>query len=142
MDAPCSILFLCPHNAAKSLLAVADFDRLAAASGLPFRAGSAGTEPAASPAPAVVSALRAESIDVSGYQPRSVTEADMAGAHRIISIGCDPDDLPRWPGPVERWDDVPLVSENLAAARRAIQRRLKVLVDDLAAETRQAAGSQ
>ena len=70
-----SVLFLCPHNAAKSVLAAAYFDRLAVERGLPFRADSAGTEPAEGPAPAVVAALQAEGIDVSGYRPRHVEPA-------------------------------------------------------------------
>ena len=140
MEAPGSILFLCPHNAAKSLLAVADFDRMAASRGLPFRATSAGTEPADSPSAAVIATLRDEGIDVSGYKPRTVTEADMASARRVISIGCNPDELPQRTGPIERWDDVPPVSHDLEAAREAMRRRLVVLVDQLAAENQQAAG--
>jgi arsenate reductase (thioredoxin) len=138
MESPRSILFLCPHNAAKSLLAAADFDRLAAARGLPFRADSAGTDPADGPALAVVATLRAEDIDVGSHQPRLVTEADMASAHRVVSMGCNPDDLPVGSTPIERWDDVPPVSEDLVAARHAIQRHVETLVDDLASEATRA----
>jgi hypothetical protein len=35
--------------------------------------------------------------------------------------------------PVERWDDVPAVSENLPAARAAIRRHLDRLLDEYAA---------
>jgi len=84
-----SVLFLCPHNAAKSLLAAAYFDRLAGERGLPFSADSAGTEPAEGPAPAVVAALHAEGVDVSGYRPRHVEPRDLASAYRVISMGCD-----------------------------------------------------
>jgi protein-tyrosine-phosphatase len=128
------ILFLCPHNAAKSLLAVADFDRMAAARGLPFRADSAGTEPAGTPAPAVVAALRAEGIDMAGHRPRPVTEEDIAGAHRVVSLGSDLADLPASPARIDRWDDVPPVSQDLEAARSVIRHRLEALVDELAAE--------
>jgi protein-tyrosine-phosphatase len=141
MTAPNSILFLCPHNAAKSLLAVVDFDRMAATRELPFRSNSAGTEPDNGPSPAVVAALRAEGIDMAGYQPRLVTEEDMAGTRRVISMGCNPDDLPPTTAPIERWDDIPPVSRDLEAAREAIRRRLKVLVDRLAAENQQMPGS-
>jgi protein-tyrosine-phosphatase len=136
-----AILFLCPHNAAKSLLAVADFDRLAAARGLAYRAASAGTEPAGGPAPAVVAAMRAEGIDVAGYRPRSVTAEDIVGASRVVSLGCDVEDLPASPARIERWDDLPPVSQDLETARRVIRRRLEVLVDELAAEQPPAAGA-
>jgi hypothetical protein len=140
MEAPASILFLCPHNAAKSLLAVADFDRMAPSRGLAFWATSAGTEPADSPSAVVVAILRDEGIDVSDYKPRTVTEADMASARCVISIGGNPDELPGWTGPIERWDDVPPVRHDLEAAREALQIHLAVLVDQLAAENQQAAG--
>lgn len=51
------VVFLCPHNAAKSMLAVAEFSWLARQRGLSLRADSAGTEPEAAPSPAVVAAL-------------------------------------------------------------------------------------
>lgn len=134
MGSSATILFLCPHNAAKSLLAVADFDRLAARRGLPFRGESAGTEPDDAPSPAVVAMLRAEGIDLAGYTPRHVTHDDLATAHRVISMGCAVDALPLSTAHVESWDDVPPVSKNLAAAREAIDRHLEVLADQLATE--------
>src|SRR5829696_7805480 len=87
------ILFLCPHNAAKSIIAAAYFDQLVQNHGLPYRAASAGTSPDAVPSPAVVAMLRDEGLDVAGYRPRRVTTKDLTGAHRVISLGCDPDDL-------------------------------------------------
>jgi protein-tyrosine-phosphatase len=84
------VLFPCPHNAAKSLLAAAYFDRLAQQRGLPNRADSAGTEPEAAPAPAVVDALQAAGVDVSGHRPRSVKEQDLARAPRSFD-GLRPD---------------------------------------------------
>jgi arsenate reductase (thioredoxin) len=129
-----TVLFLCPHNAAKSVLAAASFDRLAGGHGLPFRADSAGTEPAEGPAPAVVAALQAEGIDVSGFRPRHVESRDLAGAHRVISMGCDPTDLQRFAERMERWDDVPPVSQDLEVAYAAIRRHVEALIDNLEQE--------
>jgi protein-tyrosine-phosphatase len=131
-----TVLFLCPHNAAKSLLAVADFDMMAAARGLPFRADSAGTQPDDGPSPEVVAVLGAEGIDVVNHRPRSVTEMDLVNAHRVISMGCDLGDLPSSSTRIEQWDDIPPVSRDLAAARDAIKFRLEALVEKLAAEYR------
>lgn len=128
------ILFLCPRNAAKSLLAAADFDRMAAARGLPFRAVSAGTHPADEPSPAAVAVLRDEGIDISGHRPRAVTTEDIAGVARVVSLGCAIDDLPGTSALTDRWDDVPPVSQSLETARNAIRYRLELLVDELAAE--------
>ncbi len=63
-----TVLFLCPHNAAKSVLAAADCDRLVRERGLPYRADSAGTEPDDGPAPAVV-AGECRWIDLQSHPP-------------------------------------------------------------------------
>ncbi len=125
-----TILFLCPHNAAKSVLAAAYFDQLARERGLDYRAASAGTSPDAAPSPAVVAMLREEGIDIAGHRPRRLTTADLTNAHRVISLGCDLDDLDGSSVRVDRWDDVPPVSQDLGASRAAIKRHLDELVDE------------
>ena len=134
MEPTRTILFLCPHNAAKSVLAAAYFDAMALERGLPFRADSAGTEPDEQPSPAVVAALQADGIDVAGHQPRRVTAEDLASAYRVISLGCDVDSFVSSRVRVDRWDDVPPASRDLAASRDAIRRHLDALFDQLTAE--------
>ena len=129
-----TILFLCPHNAAKSVIAAAYFHQLAAERGLPYQADSAGTDPDERLSPAVVKALQAEGIDVTGHQPRLVTAEDLASAHRVISLGCDLDGLPRPEVLVQQWDDVPPPSQDLEASREAIRRHVNLLVVQLAGE--------
>ncbi len=129
-----TILFLCPHNAAKSVLAAAYFDQLARERDLPYRAASAGASPDAVPSPAVVAMLREEGIDVAGYRPRRVTTEDLTSAHRVISLGCDPADLAGGNARVDRWDDVPPASQDLGASRAAIKRHLNLLVNELASD--------
>jgi arsenate reductase len=124
-----TVLFLCPHAAAKSVLAAAYFDREARRVGLDARADNAGTEPDPVTAPRVVAALAAEGIDVSGGTPRLVTQADLAGAWRIVSLGCDVD-APAGT-PVEHWD-VPPTGQDMDAARAAIRGRVEHLVATLA----------
>jgi protein-tyrosine-phosphatase len=125
------VLFVCLHGAAKSVLAAARFERLAARRGLRATADFAGTEPDPEIAPRVVKELAAEGVDLRGRRPRPVTAADVATATRIVSFGCDLATLgPR--APVDRWDDVPAVSDGYETARDAIDRRLARLVDELA----------
>jgi arsenate reductase (thioredoxin) len=128
------VLFLCPHNAPKSVLAVVEFDRLAQQRGLSIRADSAGTEPEAAPSPAVVAALRADGIDVANHRPRLVTREDFATADRIITLGCDIGALVPAGASIVSWDDVPPVSRDLEAARTAIRQHVEQLVAELAAE--------
>lgn len=128
-----SILFVCLHGAAKSVLAAADFGRLAAERGLAITADSAGTEPDPMIAPGVVAALRAEGVELGQGRPRRVTAADTARADRVVTFGCELGEATPTAVPVERWDDVPAVSANLPLARAAIRRHLDRLLDECAA---------
>ena len=57
-----------------------------------------------------------------------MTADELRNAWRVISFGCDLEALA--PGVrVERWDDVPAVSENYRLARDAIVARLPGLVE-------------
>jgi arsenate reductase (thioredoxin) len=121
------ILFVCLHGAAKSLIAARHLERLALERGINIRATFAGTEPDRELTPAAVAGLEAEGIDVGGQRPRRVTGNDMTNASRVVSFGCDLGPLA--PGvPVERWDDVPAVSENYRAARDVIVSRISALL--------------
>jgi hypothetical protein len=91
---PATVLFMCPHGAAKSVLASAYFQRVAKERGLNVRVISAGTDPDAQVAPAVASHLTKNGYDVPIAKPRRATGEDMATADVVISIGCDLKDLP------------------------------------------------
>jgi protein-tyrosine-phosphatase len=124
------ILFVCLHGAAKSVLAAADCERLAASRGLRIKADFAGTEPDAEIAPAVAAALRADGVDLGGKKPRLVTPQDVAAADRVVAFGCELGGAAT-PGPrVDQWADVPAVSDGLPAARAAIRARLERLLDE------------
>jgi arsenate reductase (thioredoxin) len=125
-----TVLFLCPHNAAKSVMAAAYFNQLAQERGLPFRADSAGTEPSDSVSPVVTAMLSEDGIDASGHQPRHVTPDELQNAARAISIGCTAEELGMAQG-VEYWDDVPMVSQNPEGARQAIRSHIQQLVAEL-----------
>lgn len=131
METTRSILFVCPHGAAKSVIAAAYFRREATLRGMHVDAASGGTEPDAFVPPTVVEALRAEGIDVAGYRPRHVTREELAAADRVVSLGCDLDGLITPGMAIERWDDLPLVSEDVDVARAAIQHRVVTLLDEM-----------
>jgi arsenate reductase (thioredoxin) len=126
------VVFVCLHGAAKSVVAAEHFKRLAAARGLPVEVSARGTEPDAELTPAAATGLRADGIDVGDARPRRVTRDDLAGAWRIVEFGCDLASLAPAGARIERWADVPAVSEGYAAARDAIAARLATLVADLA----------
>jgi arsenate reductase (thioredoxin) len=70
-----TVVFVCQHGAAKSVLAAALLERLAAEHGIALRALARGTEPEPQVVPAVAAGLLAKGIDVRTWQPRPLTPA-------------------------------------------------------------------
>ncbi len=124
------VLFVCLHGAAKSVVAAAHFRRQAAARGLAFEARAVGVEPDPELAPAAVKGLAGDALSPALPRPRPVTLYDLSAAARVVSFGCDV--TPRAGQPVDRWDDVPAVSEGYAAARDCIVGHVERLVAELA----------
>jgi arsenate reductase len=123
------VLFVCLHGAAKSVLAAADFERMAKECGLPVAAESAGTEPDPEIAPPVLAALKAEGMDMAGRKPRPVTREMAASATRVVAFGRGLGAAPPGGASIEQWEDVPAVSDGLPAARAVIRRHLERLLD-------------
>jgi len=128
---PPTILFMCPHGAAKSVLASAYFQRLAKERGLNVHVESAGTEPDAMVAPAVAAHLTGQGYPVPIAKPRHVSPEEFASADVVISIGCDLSALPKARGRLVRWDEVPAPSQDFTAADEAIRKRVNELVEEL-----------
>ena len=133
---PTTILFLCPRGAAKSVLASAYFARAARARGLNVRVESAGTEPDPRIAPAVAAHLAANGYTVPTGRPRRVTDADLATADVLVSIGCDLRGLRPPNGMLVTWNEVPALSEDFARADESIRKRVSQLVEELARQRR------
>jgi len=131
--APETVLFVCRHGAAKSVLAAEDFRALAVERGLKIEAVAAGLDPDAQIASVLIEAVT--SGDLSKHTPRAVTSADVAVASRVITFDLMPDELVVGRTPVERWDDIPSVSQDVHAARDAIRRHLDPLIEGYASRT-------
>ena len=95
-----TVLFACVHNAGRSQVAAALFNRYAAPS--QARAISAGTRPADRVHPEVVQVMRARDIDLSDARPQRLTDEVAARASWLITMGCG-DECPVVPG-VRRQD--------------------------------------
>ena len=134
---PPTVLFMCPHGAAKSVLASAYFERMAKERGLNVRVESAGTDPDSTVSPAVAAHLKRQRYP-DPQEPRKVTPRDFESADVVISIGCDLTALPEPRGILVRWDEVPPLSEDFAQADEAIRKR----VIDLIAELQQSASKK
>jgi protein-tyrosine-phosphatase len=125
------VLFLCPHGAAKSVLASAYFQRLAKERGLNVIVESAGTDPDPRVSPTVAAHLAKQGYPASTAKPRLVTAEDLAKADVVVSLGCDLTRSPTPAGRLIKWDDVPGPGEDFARADDAIRRHVTALVDDL-----------
>ena len=128
---PRRVLFMCPHGAAKSVLASAYFERLAKERGLNVRVESAGTDPDPQVSPAVAAHLKRQGYPAPKSNPRKVTPKDVESADVVISIGCDLSGLPEPRGKLVRWDGVPALSEDFARADEAIRKRVIELIEEL-----------
>ena len=130
------VLFMCPHGAAKSVLASAYFERLAREKGLNVRVDARGTEPDPAVSPKVAEHLTKNGYRVPVMAPQRVSPADLASADLVLSLGCDVRGLAVRAGTLRQWDDVPGPGEDFAGADAAIQRHVAALVDELARQAR------
>jgi arsenate reductase len=81
-----TVIFACVHNAGRSQMAAAFFNKLADPA--KARALSAGTTPRERVYPEVVAVMQEEGIDLSGARPQKLTAALAAGAQLLITMGC------------------------------------------------------
>jgi protein-tyrosine-phosphatase len=130
MSAPNTVLFVCLHGSAKSVIAAEHLRVLAARRGLPVACASAGLEPDAELPPHVVAGLSRDGIDAAGIRPRAATPGLVTDAAHVVALGCDL--TPLGAGDATRWDDIPAVSDGYDAARDAIVARLGPLLDQIA----------
>ena len=127
-----SIVFVCEHGAAKSVIATAYFNKLAAERGLPYRATFRGTNPQDELSVRVVAGLKEDGIAVPSGKPTAITDGDIAGATHIFAIGCTLPDKARRSGKADDWSDVP-DDKGYGPMRDAIVRHVRQLLDELAA---------
>jgi RimJ/RimL family protein N-acetyltransferase len=130
---PATVLFVCEHGAAKSVVAAAYFNSMAGERGLPFQAISRGTDPDAAVHPAALAGLAADGL-VAGGEPAALSSGDLAGARHVVAFS----PLPPAYGPVADVDvwSVPPVSEDYELARSSIVERIAGLLDELARDAR------
>jgi arsenate reductase len=126
-----TVLFACVHNAGRSQMARAFFERLAAPGGA--RAISAGTHPGARVHPEVVVAMAEVGIDLSAVAPQRLTPELAAGVTLLVTMGCG-EECPFVPGAeVEDWPLADPKGQGVDAVR-AIRDEIRGRVERLVAE--------
>lgn len=131
-----TVLFVCEHGAAKSVIAASYFDKLAKERGLNYRAVFRGTNPDPVLNPIAEKGLNEDGINTRGLKPQLVTSTDLATASNVVTLGCELPDKQSVAGKVQEWNDIPSPSQDYKAARADIVKRVSQLVDDLAKKER------
>jgi arsenate reductase len=126
-----TVLFVCLHNAGRSQMSAALFERTADGR---HRALSAGTTPADRVHPEVVQVMNELGIDLSDRSPRRLTRDLTEQADVVVTMGCG-DECPYIPG--KRYIDWELPDpkgrplDEVRATRDDIAARVRALVDEL-----------
>lgn len=129
------VLFVCNHNAGRSQMAQAFFERHAPAD---LRAESAGSSPAHGIRPTVAEAMSEVGIDLAGRRPTRLNVEMQLHADWAITMGCG-DACPYVPTTVEAWDipdpaDRPL--SEVRGIRDGIEEQVRALLDERIDEIR------
>jgi protein-tyrosine-phosphatase len=134
------VLFVCNHNAGRSQMAQAFFERLAPPG---VSAESAGTQPAERVWPEVVEVMAEVGIDLSDRQPKQLSREMQERADLAVTMGCG-DACPFVPATVEDWelpDPAGKSIEEVRTIRDTIESRVQTLVDSLGGRTRSASAT-
>ncbi len=124
-------LFVCLHNAGRSQISAALFERAAADR---HEARSAGTTPGERVHPEVVAAMAELGVDLADRKPRRLSTEDAEWADVVVTMGCG-DECPYIPG--KRYLDWDLPDpkgrplEEVRKTRDEIAVRVKALVAEL-----------
>jgi arsenate reductase len=94
------VVFVCNHNAGRSQMAQAFFERYAPAD---VRAEAAGTDPGPHVWPEVVEVMREIGFDIAGRKPKKLTVEMQLHADWAVTMGCG-DACPYVPTTVDAWD--------------------------------------
>lgn len=130
-DAKPTVVFVCEHGSAKSVIAASEFERIAKEQGLEVKILARGANPDAEIPKLVRDGLKADGYDVGTMKPTKVSEKDLKGATKIVSFGPDLKPLLEDGAVVSDWSATPSVSEDYRVARHYIRQQLDILLKDL-----------
>jgi arsenate reductase (thioredoxin) len=124
-----SVLFVCLHNAGRSQMSQALFERAAAGR---HTALSAGTTPAEHVHPEVIQVMRELDIDLSDRRPRLLSRELVERADVVVTMGCG-DECPFLPGKRHIDWNLPDPRGRPLADVRATREEIAIRVGDLLA---------
>ena len=131
MTAVPEVLFVCVHNAGRSQMAAGFLSDLA---GDRIDVRSAGSMPGDQINPVAVEAMAEVGIDITGEQPKKLTDDAVLSSDVVITMGCG-DECPYFPG--KRYEDWVLTDpagqgiDVVREVRDEIKARIEGLVESL-----------
>ncbi len=131
------VLFVCVHNAGRSQMAEALFNRAAQSQGIASRAMSAGTLGGGRINPVVAQAMAEIAVPLDGQTPKALTPEMVSWAERIVSMGCgvNAEACPTKFLVAEDWGLDDPAGQSLEVVRR-IRDEVAARVDELVARLR------
>jgi protein-tyrosine-phosphatase len=126
-----TVLFICVHNAGRSQMAEAFFNKLSEGR---HKGTSAGSNPADAVNPVVVEAMQEVGIDIGGNKPKKLSKEMILDADLAITMGCGEDACPVVPNELRDWDledphGKPI--ETVRMIRDEIKLKVKALIKEL-----------
>jgi arsenate reductase len=128
MKTPSTILFVCEHGAAKSIIAAAYFNKLAHEKGLNLQAIARGTLPDDQISPVTIQGLAQDGLTSTESTPQKLLSSEIVSAQQVIAFGDIVNKKDYQDVDVENWNGVPPVSKDYQTARDAIVEQLHQLI--------------
>jgi hypothetical protein len=125
---------VCEHGAAKSVIAAAYFNQLAAERGTSLRAVARGSDPQPEPSNTAVAGLRGDGLEAAPTKPQPVTGGDVRTSFQVVAFDCLEPSMRPLSAMGTCWNDVPAIANGYEPVRDSIRRRVATLLDRLVAD--------
>ena len=123
------VVFVCEHGAARSVIAAAWFNKLAAEQHLPYRAVARGVTPQDNLSASTVAGLRRDGVEFPSEKPKGLTKLEADSAAAVMTFYPLPAAMK--PEQPESTFEVPAPGDGYDQSRDAILVHVKALLDDL-----------
>lgn len=133
-DTSKTILFVCEHGSAKSIIATAHFNRLAKAEGINVRAISRGINPDSTIPKAINDHLIADGLKRHIGDPIQLTDSDLNNSEYVIVFNPLPQKYNQ-SGNITHWN-IPSFEAGYPVAKDSILTNIKRIIDKIKSDTK------
>lgn len=126
-----TVVFVCEHGAARSLIASAYFNQLAQERKLPVRAIFRGLNPDSTLSQRAELGLQTDGIVVPKLKPSLLTGKDIANAIQVVALDCTLPQTSLDNQKISTWQIHSSISQNYENARDEIKKKVEELLNSL-----------